>query len=105
MQNWQMKLEESNKLIFVGEYTKAKELLYELISSSSDTPNYLVILRLAELENKSGDFDLFLQQVKEKQWSNELVVHMVSLVSAKQDPDFILDNINKKMLGVVFSQP
>ena len=53
MQNWQIKLEESNKLIFVGEYKKAKDIMYELISSTSNTPNYLVILRLAELEKQA----------------------------------------------------
>ncbi len=99
MDSWQKKLEESNKLIFVGEYKKAKEILYELISSSMDSPNYLVILRLAELENKLGDFELFVQQIKEKAWSNDLVNHMVSLVSAHQDPDFILDDINKNILN------
>lgn len=85
------KLELANKLIFVKDYSAAKEVLLDVVSSEEGKDNLLVHLRLCELSMKIDriqDFLLFYDEMYQVEAFSERV-HDFSIAFLKQHGEMV----------------
>lgn len=87
--------EMANKLIFVEHYEEAKTILYENLYTENGELNFIVVLRLAELEKKLNNLDSFIRYLNNSKIINNLALFLTMLHEPSYEPESILKSIHK----------